>query len=231
MTSDRVSVVMAAWNAARFIREALRSALDQTVRPALIVVVDDGSTDDTAAVAAAIDPCVTVLRREHADIGPARTAGVAATSTALVAFLDADDLWLPHKLERQLALMDADPTVGAVFCQMDEFNDPVDAPPVGVRRPRHSVPAALTSTALLRRDLFDRLGPFASTPLGEWAEWWARARARGVREAYVPEVLVRRRLHSRNNSYVRRDDGEAFLAIARAHRRAMRAREIPSERP
>ena len=224
MTTDRVAVVIPAWNAERFIQEALASALAQTLRPATIVVVDDGSTDATARVAASAHRSVRVIRRDHAGIGAARTAGVAATTSELVAFLDADDLWLPDKLERQLAEMDADRSMDAVFCHIDEFYDPVDAPPVTVRPPRRSVPAALTSAALLRRDLVERLGPFAKTPVGEWAEWWARARAQGVREACVPEVLVRRRLHARNNSHLQDDEGKTFLGIARAHCHAVRQR-------
>lgn len=219
-----MSVVMPAWNAARFIEEALRSVLDQTVQPTTIVVVDDGSTDETGRLAAAFDPSVTVLRRHHAGVGLSRTAGVVATTSEFVAFLDADDVWLPEKTERQLALMDADASIEAVFCRLDEFRDPVVGPPAGTRSPRQSVAAALTSTALLRRELLTRLGPFAATPVGEWASWWAQARAQGVQERFVPEVLVRRRLHAGNNSHLHGDHGPTFLAIARAHNHALRAR-------
>ena len=212
---------MPARDAACYIEEALRSILDQTVPPASIVVVDDGSTDDSATIAESLHRSITVLRRDHAGIGAARSAGVAATTTEFVAFLDADDLWLPHKLERQLAVMDAEPSIDGVFCLVDEFCDDVDVPPAGVRTPRLSVAAALSSTALVRRRLIDRLGRFSSTPLGEWVEWWARARAQGVRESFVPEVLVRRRLHATNNTYLRDDRGQTFLAIARAHRRSL----------
>jgi glycosyltransferase involved in cell wall biosynthesis len=222
---------MPAWNAARFIEEALRSILDQTVAPAAIVVVDDGSTDETASLAAAVDPCVTVLHREHAGIGVARTAGVAATTTEFVAFLDADDLWLPPKLERQLAMMDADPSVEAVFCLTDEFYDPVDGPPVGVRQPLLGFAGVLPSAALLRRDLLDRLGPFDTSAVGEWVGWWARARAGGVHEEFVPLVLLRRRIHAHNNSHLLYDQGKTFLGIARAHRHAVRARNRPGMSP
>lgn len=213
---------MPAWNAERFIEEALRSILDQTVVPAFIVVVDDGSTDATARLAAAVDGSVTVIRREHAGIGAARTAGVVATTTELVALLDADDVWLPEKIERQLAVMDADPATDAVFCHVAEFSDPDDILPAGVRRPSAPIAAALTSAALLRRPLLDRLGAFPATAVGDWAGWWARARAQGVREEFVPEVLVRRRLHANNNSHLRADEGRTMLAIARAHRRTLR---------
>ena len=224
MTTDQVSVVMPAWNAERFIEEALRSILDQTVPPAAIVVVDDGSTDATARLAAGIDRSVTVLRRDHAGVGASRTAGVAATSSEFVAFLDADDVWMPAKLERQLAVFDCDPATDAVFCHIEEFRDPAGVALAGVRPPRPTAAGTLTSAALLRRDLFERVGAFDTTPVGEWVGWWARARALGVREHVVPEVLVRRRLHANNNSHLRHDDGKTFLAIARAHHRTLRDR-------
>ena len=227
VTTDRVSVVVPAWNAERFIEEALRSIVEQTIRPAEIIVVDDGSTDATARRAGSFHRSVTVISREHAGIGPARTVGVAASTSELVAFLDADDLWLPDKLERQLALLDADAATDAVFSQIDEFHDAVDVPPVGVRPPHRAVAAPLASAALIRRDRLDRLGPFVTTAVGEWVWWWSRARAHGVREEFVPHVLVRRRLHSHNNSHVRHDGGQTFMAIARAHRRAVEDRGAP----
>jgi glycosyltransferase involved in cell wall biosynthesis len=222
VTDPRVSAVIPARDAERFIEEALRSILEQTVPPASIVVVDDGSSDRTAEIADSLAPSISVMRRTHAGIGAARTAGVEATTSEFVAFLDADDLWLPHKLERQLEAVDADPSLDAVFCLIDEFHDPVDVPPAGVRRPQRSVAAALSSAALVRRDLIERLGSFSTTPLGEWIEWWARARARGVSEHFVPDVLTRRRIHASNNTHLRDDRGTTYLAIARAHRRAVR---------
>ena len=189
MTSD-VAVVMPAWNASNFIEEAIRSALDQSTPPHTIVVVDDGSTDATAEIAASVDSRVTVLRREHEGIGRARTAGIAATTSELVAFLDADDVWLPRKLERQLAALHADDSIEAVFCRVDEFYDDLAGPLVGVRAPKVGVASALASAALVRREVFDRVGSFATTDVGEWVGWWARARALGINEHVVPEVLL-----------------------------------------
>ncbi|HXY92514.1 MAG TPA: glycosyltransferase family A protein [Acidimicrobiia bacterium] len=229
--TGRVSVVITARDAEEFVEEAIRSALEQTQAPDRVVVVDDGSCDATAEVAGSLDDRVVVLRRSHEGIGPSRNAGLAATATELVAFLDADDVWLPEKLERQTAELDRDPGLDAVFCLIDEFLDPVDGGG-GLRAPRTRQAASLSSNALLRRRVLDLVGPFEAGAIGDWARWWARARALGVREHIVPEVLVRRRIHGRNNSLVRNDDGSTFLAIAREHlhqRRAHGANE-PTDR-
>jgi glycosyltransferase involved in cell wall biosynthesis len=220
---DAVTVVMTAYNAERFIAEALRSAIDQTAPPAAIVVVDDGSTDGTAEIAASIDPGIAVHRQPHQGIGAGRNAGLAAVETDLVALLDADDVWLPQKLERQLAALAEQPAREAIFCLVDEFADPDDPPPPRGRAPRTAQAAALSSNALLRRDVSQRIGAFGLAPIGDWIDWWARARVLGIEEHIVPEVLLRRRIHGGNNS-LQSDDQRTVLEIAHRHLRAMRAR-------
>jgi glycosyltransferase involved in cell wall biosynthesis len=221
--SVRVGLVIAAWDAERFLGEALASVAAQTRPPDEVVLVDDGSTDGTAALAESWAdrlPELRVLRRAHEGIGASRNAGIAAVTGDLVCFLDADDLWLPAKVERQVAAFAADPALEAVCCLVDEFTDPsAAAATVAVRAPRAGLGGALPSATMLRRSVIDRLGSFSSARAGEWVEWWARARADGAAETTVPEVLVRRRIHDANNSAQEAADGHAaFLAAARAHR-------------
>ena len=223
MNRGGVAVVITAWNAQRFVAEAIRSALDQTSPPDSVVVIDDGSTDSTAHVAESVDPRVVVLRREHSGIGASRTAGIAATESQFVAFLDADDLWLPTKLARQLELFGAEGSLEAVFCLVDEFIDG-DGDRPGFRAPMLAQRSAVAGGCLIRRAAIDRIGPFGDTPVGDWFRWWARARALGVRETFVPEVLLRRRIHGENNSVLRDDGGRTFLSIAREHLAQVRAR-------
>jgi len=222
-----VDVVIPAWNAERFIEEAITSVLSQTRPPRTIVVVDDGSTDGTAAIAAQLDPAVQVVAREHEGIGAARNAGIAATTSDLVAFIDADDVWLPTRLERQLDALHDDESIDAVFCLIDEFYDERDGPLTGVRPLQLGVTGALTSGALLRRELIERVGPFGAYAVGDWVAWWARARALGTREFHVQEVLVRRRIHGANNSMNTELEASTFLAIARSHLHEKRTKITP----
>ncbi len=217
-----VAVVMAARNAARFIGDALESVVTQTAPASTVVVVDDGSTDATAEIAVRFAPAVRVLRRPHHGVAAARNAGVELTAAPLVAFCDADDLWLPTKLERQQQALVDDAEVAAVFCLMDDFLDDQLTDTAGLRAPLTGQAAPLASAALLRREVVDRVGPFGDVPVGDWVGWWSRARAIGVREHIVPEVLVRRRIHGGNNSAVHSDGGHTFLGIARAHLREKR---------
>lgn len=109
-----VSVVIPAYNAEHLIGDALTSVRAQTLPCAEVIVVDDGSTDATAVVVKAF-PEVRYLRQENSGPSRARNTGVVAAQGKYVAFLDADDLWLEHKLERQMALLERDPDLGLIF--------------------------------------------------------------------------------------------------------------------
>src|ERR1035437_9648809 len=97
-----ISVVIPAYNASRFIAATLESVLSQSLPADEILVVDDGSTDNTVAIAAWFPPPVRVLSIPNSKAGAARNFGVSQAQTEWVAFLDADDLWEENKLERQM---------------------------------------------------------------------------------------------------------------------------------
>lgn len=112
-----VDVVLPAYNGSLVIRKAIESALAQDV-PLRIVVVDDGSTDDSAAIARSYGPRVTVISQANRGVSGARNTGVSASQAPYIALLDQDDIWRPGKLARQLELIEANPEVGLVFTDM-----------------------------------------------------------------------------------------------------------------
>lgn len=125
-----VSVVVPAFNASNTIRETVRSALNQTHRNLEIIIVDDGSTDQTQEVASCLvesDPRVRYLRKDNGGVASARNRGIAEARGEFVATLDADDLWHPTKLERQLdRFAQSDPDTALVYawcCWIDEFGN------------------------------------------------------------------------------------------------------------
>jgi len=127
-----VSVVIPAYNAEATVTQAVRSVLKQTAGDLEVVIVDDGSSDGTRAVVGAIDDLrVRLVVQENGGAAAARNAGIAAATGRYVAFLDADDLWLAHKLERQLRFLSAHPDVRAVQAGAI-FVDP-DLKPLSVR--------------------------------------------------------------------------------------------------
>jgi glycosyltransferase involved in cell wall biosynthesis len=112
-----VDVILPAYNGSRVIRKALDSALAQDV-PLQVIVVDDGSSDDTAEIARSYGPRVTVITQANRGVSGARNTGLAASSAPYVALLDQDDSWQPGKLARQLKLLQDHAAVGLVFTDM-----------------------------------------------------------------------------------------------------------------
>jgi glycosyltransferase involved in cell wall biosynthesis len=131
MSAPTVSVVIPAYRAAGFIHRPLDSLLGQTCPPAEILVVDDGSPDDLAAAVRPYRDHVTLIRKTNGGAASARNLGLNRARGEFVAFLDADDYWGPHKLERQLGLFAAHPELGLVcgrwFTQVP--GEPAVAPP------------------------------------------------------------------------------------------------------
>ena len=115
-----VSVIVPAYNAARYIRQALESVCTQTYRDIEVIVVDDGSRDETPAIVeefATSDPRVRLLLQNNAGVGAARNMGLRQAQGVYIAPIDADDIWHPGKLEAQVACMEAHgPETGLVYC-------------------------------------------------------------------------------------------------------------------
>ena len=119
-----VSVIIPTYNSCKFIGEALASVYSQTVPVFEIIVVDDGSTDDTSQVLRTMtDPRIKHLTIPHSGISVARNTGIQAASGEVIAFLDSDDRWRSHKLERQLTVLVSEPEVGVVFSDFIRFNE------------------------------------------------------------------------------------------------------------
>ena len=198
MNSPVVSVVIPVRNHAAYLAEAIESVLAQTRPVAEVLVVDDGSTDGSPDVAEAFGAPVRVLSRPPAGWAAARNTGVAASGGAVLAFLDADDVWPRERLAAMLDRLEAADRPDLVFGHLEEFRTP-EAEAASLPAPRAASPATMTTTLLLDRMTLDRVGPFAAdTPVGDFAPWLARARALGLREVMIDAVVTRRRLHPMN---------------------------------
>jgi glycosyltransferase involved in cell wall biosynthesis len=121
--SPRVSVIIPAYNSERYIGESLQSVVDQTYRDYEVIVVDDGSTDNTKARALAVHGPINYIQQSNQGPAAARNTGIDAARGELICFLDADDSWASDKLQAQVEFIDRNPGVGLVFSDEKEFDD------------------------------------------------------------------------------------------------------------
>lgn len=194
------AVIIPAYNAARTLQEAIESVLAQTAAASDILVIDDGSTDDTAQIAASFGGTVRVIRQDNAGAAAATTAGFRNVSAPFVAGLDADDVWLPEKAERQLERFARGPYVDGLFCRLRRFNHGSDD------RSSGTVSDGLSRSAMmLRMSAVVAIGtvvdPGGVRGRGEMIDWLQRGRELGLVFETLPEVLGLRRILPGSLSY------------------------------
>lgn len=215
-----VSVVVPAYNAVAYLAECLSSIVGQTHPPTEVIVVDDGSTDDTAGIAEVFGPPVRVITTANRGSASARNTGVSAAQGNVVAFCDADDVWLPHKLAAQLADV-GDPTKAvAVFCGATEFVSPeigrgayVGRPPVEViPRARFASTLLATTAALQVAGFFD-----AAAGQADWLPWCVALSDTVSDIRFTDTIGTRRRLHLANRSLHTDHDRSTWLQALRHH--------------
>jgi glycosyltransferase involved in cell wall biosynthesis len=196
-TGIRISVVIPAYNAAPFLPRCLASVFAQTLKPEEVIVVDDGSTDNTAALAAELG--ATVISRQNAGVSASRNAGIQKASGEWIALLDADDDWVPEKLERQVACIQ--PGTVLVYSGIRIFDlrgrrseRPALEPSQAIKMLRYRNPIT-PSTVLFRRDVVLQIGGFHLGIQGceDW-ELWIRLQRMG-QFAAVEDALVNYYVH------------------------------------
>lgn len=208
---------MPAFNAERYIAVALDSIFAQTRLPAEVIVVDDGSTDGTLAVLAKYAGRIVVISQPNLGVSAAANRGVAASTGDLLAFLDADDLWLPTKLELQTAFLESRPDTDAVFGYIQQFVSE-DLTPEEAQRvlcPKEPQPGVVKTVMMIRRQAFDRIGNFAEYfRYIDLFEWYSRAIDGDLRIHMLPDLLALRRLHTANTGVRSRASQQSEYLIA-----------------
>jgi glycosyltransferase involved in cell wall biosynthesis len=230
-----ITVVAAAYNAAPWIEQQLESVLAQTHPAAEVIVIDDGSTDDTAQRAAL--PGVRVVSQANAGAPAAFNRGFELARTPYVALCAADDVWEPRKLERQTETLRRHPEIDLSFGHMRTFGAAQDE----YRRPAcgtgildndallaemFACNALAAPTAVIRRAVWERLGGFRVDLPGEDYEFWLRALTAGATVHYDPRVMMHYRVHGESLSAQRWRMLEATYRVRREYAPAIKDRKL-----
>jgi glycosyltransferase involved in cell wall biosynthesis len=214
-----VGVVIPAYNAAEWVVDAIESVLAQRYRPVEIVVVDDGSTDTTYAVAAQRvsedpDARVRVVSQHHNGVGAARNRALALIGGEFVAFHDADDLCTAESILPRVETLRARPEVDIVFGTERRFAVLDENGPVALSDLR---PSSVAGSMLIRRAAFDRVGLFdENLGIAEGLAWLLRARDAGLASVTLTDQARWRRVHATNHSRAYRDAGHDLAALLKA---------------
>ncbi|MFN8443096.1 MAG: glycosyltransferase family A protein [Caldilineaceae bacterium] len=233
---NSVSVIVPVYNNAAYLTAALTSVYEQSYQPQEIIVIDDGSVDDAKDVVVDLAklwetqsvPQIRYLYQSNRGPAAARNRGVALAQGTLLAFLDADDWWHPHKLQRQVEWLAQRPTLGFVLSHMHVQLESSTRWPVSLNQSHYqnNPPCILPSALLVRCDTFHRVGGFDEHyRYSDDADWFLRAKDAAIPFAIVEEPLVYKRIHDSNLSHspgMAQETLRAFHASIQRQRQSQR---------
>lgn len=209
----KISCIIPVYNAEAYLAQSIDSALAQSRPPDEIILVDDGSTDGSAEIAKRYGDAVTYAYQANGGPASARNRGLDMARGALIAFLDADDWWLPEALERHLAHFAANASLQVSLAHVEhvweagteELSEHYRRRGIG-----DDMPGYLLQASVIRREVFDAVGRFdCSFVFLDDVDWFSRARHCGITTDMLLEALVFRRMHGENITVVRAEEGHA----------------------
>jgi len=224
-----ISVIIPVYNGERYLAEAIESVLAQTYRPIELIVVDDGSTDGSAEIVQQFGPPVRYHYQPNAGVSSARNSGVELARGELLAFLDADDLWVENKLTMQLRAFADDASLEISFGHVLQFHSPelTEEARQRILISKPLLSGCLPGTMLIRQSTFQHIGPFRTDQqIGQFIDWYARAQEQARKIKVLPEVLMQRRLHGANmgiKQHNHRDDYARMIGDVLRRRRQLKA--------
>jgi glycosyltransferase involved in cell wall biosynthesis len=228
MCKPLFSVIIPVFNGEKYLGDAIESILSQGDFPIEVLVVDDGSTDDTAKITESFGSSIRYHYQLNGGVGAARNQGVALAQGDFLAFLDADDLWTEDKLERQWAAFKADPNLDLAFGHIQQFYSPelTQKEKDHLSIPIETMPGHHAGTMLIKKQVFLQVGLFKTElRIGEFIDWFARVTELNLKSFMLPDVLMKRRIHKNNLGRSQRDQRSGYVHALKAALDRRRPRE------
>lgn len=197
-----VSVIIPVYNGSRFIRECLESVLNQSYPVQEIIVVNDGSTDDSAQIISTI-PGITSINTENKGVASARNMGIKHCKGHWVCFIDQDDFWTENSLELKINMVNQNPEAELVIGKQKWFLDGLNEIPAWVKpeQMEGELDGYLLGCSLIRKSLFERYGFFDDKfRFCSDFDWFFRLKDDGIAFDQVDEVVLKKRIHAGNES-------------------------------
>jgi glycosyltransferase involved in cell wall biosynthesis len=211
-----ISVLIPVYNGENYIAEAIESVLRQTYKDFEIIVVDDGSTDQTVRVIESFSTKVQYHYQKNSGVGAARNNCLKFSSGKFLAFLDADDVWAENKLELQMREFEADISLEAVFGMIRQvYQNDWNHKILEAEIPESELLKGYSqATMLIKREAFLRIGLFPEEQtIGEFVDWLLRAKEADLRMKLLPNLFLWRRIHESNLGVRHRSEVGDYLKI------------------
>lgn len=203
-----VSIIMPCFNSELYITEAINSIQSQTYQNWELIIVDDGCSDRSMQYAHQTYPQATIVKNPRKGISSALNQGIARAQGDYLAWIDADDLWLPKKLTKQVDQLRQHPQWAGCFGITQQFS---------VNGPLQLPSGPHKGSLLLRITAFNKIGSFREDiAVGEFIDWYARASDQGLVFGQLPEIVYHRRIHTNNTMRKNPNQNKDYLKILKS---------------
>lgn len=212
----KISVIIPFYNSEKYLEEAVNSVLRQNTEIIEILLIDDGSEDNSLKVAEKFLPQVNIFRQHNSGAAAARNYGVNQSKGDIIAFLDADDIWTDHHLEVLVKPLLTQNHVEIVFGKIEAFISPelIGQVSVNLDSVNNIEKGYLPQSCIIRKSVFNKIGYMDSTlELGEFIDWFSRAKDSGVNYVSIPEVVTYRRIHKTNQGMLKKAHYRDYLKL------------------
>ncbi len=219
MTNPSISVIIPVYNNEKYVAEAIQSVLSQTFKPYEVIVINDGSTDRSADIAREFEPQIRFWHQSNIGISATRNKGIESASGDYLAFLDADDLWTPDKLKLQVEFLEKHPETEMILGTVKQFISPElnEEHHHKLRKELETMPGFVPGTLLIRKETFLRVGFFnEKLELGEFIDWFSRAKDMGIKYAVMDDIVLQRRIHTTNTGIIKKQHLKDYTTLLRA---------------
>ncbi|MFN8575414.1 MAG: glycosyltransferase family A protein [Candidatus Sericytochromatia bacterium] len=227
-----ISVILPVYNTEKYLHESIESILNQTYKNIELICVNDVSTDDSLKILESYGKKLLIINNEkNLGTGGARNIGIRVAKGELLAFMDADDIWIKNKLELQLNHLEKNKELDICFSYMKCFLSPELNNEIKNKRfcPPDPMEGYVSVTALVKTGSFKKVGEFnPSLRLGDFIDWFNRAKELGIKFDMLNDILLLRRIHDTNTGVTNRDSRGDYLRLVKE---ALQRKKINSKCP
>lgn len=214
ISNPLISVIIPVYNCENYLGEAIESVLAQNYNPIEIIIVNDGSTDNTEQVAKHYSDHIKYIFQKNSGIGSARNTGVDISTGDYLAFLDSDDLWVKNKLGRQMGVVNADNSIEIIYGNVTQFFSPelFDELKLKYKCPQEPIAGKFAGTMLIKKENFFKVGKFtAHKSVGVDLDWHLRAKEENMNIKILDDILLERRIHNTNTGILQKNSRNDYI--------------------